>query len=54
MLLCRQNIRVCYSCRSGRCLLADGPQEGMEHRLDEIDRRIIHALMDDARNVSLP
>jgi len=26
----------------------------MEHRLDEIDRRLIHALMDDARNVSLP
>ena len=26
----------------------------MDHRLDEIDRRIIHALMDDARNVSAP
>jgi DNA-binding Lrp family transcriptional regulator len=26
----------------------------MSHRLDEIDRRIIHALMDDARNTSAP
>lgn len=26
----------------------------MIHRLDEIDRRIIHALMDDARNTSAP
>ena len=26
----------------------------MAHRLDEIDRRIIHALMDDARNTSAP
>ncbi|MFA9417698.1 winged helix-turn-helix transcriptional regulator [Natrinema sp. HArc-T2] len=26
----------------------------MEHRLDEIDRRIINALMDDARNISAP
>ena len=26
----------------------------MTHRLDEIDRRIIHALMDDARNTSAP
>ncbi|ELZ15185.1 AsnC family transcriptional regulator [Haloterrigena salina JCM 13891] len=26
----------------------------MDHRLDEIDRRIIYALMDDARNVSAP
>jgi len=30
------------------------PVGDMEHRLDEIDRRIIHALMDDARNVSAP
>ncbi|WP_339104865.1 winged helix-turn-helix transcriptional regulator [Haloterrigena salinisoli] len=26
----------------------------MDHRLDEIDRRIIYALMDDARNISAP
>jgi len=26
----------------------------MSHRLDEIDRRIVHALMDDARNTSAP
>lgn len=26
----------------------------MDHRLDEIDRRIIHALMDDARNTAAP
>ena len=29
-------------------------ESDMSHRLDEIDRRIIHALMDDARNTSAP
>lgn len=33
-------------------MVAGGLRPGMNHRLDEIDRRIIHVLMDDARNVS--